>query len=174
MTFQAREIITYKGERNYMTSLPLDQYLSKRKDVKFVLQNTACWHCYNGEWEINDTMLYLVSLSAKIKDYKEVNLNYLFPNKKVVFADWFSGEIRIQVGEVIEYGNFVVTTEKDVILQLKNGVLISEKEIDNYEEIKKRKIQQLKLQQEAKNIPPKKPTFWQRLFGKKPREDNEW
>ena len=167
MTFQAREIITYKGERNYMTSLPLDQYLSKRKDVKFVLQNTACWHCYNGEWEINDTMLYLVSLSAKIKDYKEVNLNYLFPNKKVVFANWFTGEIKIQTGEVIERQRFFNVHEKDLVLQFKKGVLISEKEIDNYKEIKKRKMQQFKLQQEAKNKPPSKPTFWQKIFGKK-------
>ena len=165
MTFQSREIITYKDEEHCMTSLPLDPYLEER-GIEFVMDTTSCWRGYHGEWEIVDKALFLIGFVGNTNIGMKAKLFDLFPNKKIVFADWYSGEIRIQVGEVIEYGHFVVTTEKDVILQFKNGIVISEKEIDNHEKIRERKKQQLKLQQEAKNKPPKKPSFWQKLFGK--------
>ncbi|GGG88453.1 hypothetical protein GCM10011416_00900 [Polaribacter pacificus] len=164
MTFQIRDIITYKGEENYMTTLPLDQYLKNKKDINFIFQNTACWHCYQCKWELSDKMLFLTNFSAKIDGGKDVGLNYLFPNKKIVFANWFTGEIRIQMGEVLEYRNFNVIHEKDLIIQFKKGVLISERETNNEEDVKKRKIEHSEIVEKKLQ---KKSTIWGRFFGKK-------
>jgi hypothetical protein len=45
-----------------------------------------------------------------------------------VFAHWFSGRLRIPQGKLLEYvhGGYASTYERDVLLTLKNGVVISQ------------------------------------------------
>ena len=135
MTAQIHEILTYGGEVR-MATLPLKQYLETRKDIKFLFCGSHCWRGYQGKWEINNNKLFLVGLKASVRDekgFRAVGLDYLFPGKSEVFAEWFSGEIRIQIGKIIEYfhGGFASVYEKDLYLKIDNGVLVSTREIDN-------------------------------------------
>jgi len=142
MTAQAPERLLYKGENTSMSTEPLNQYLRNRDDIEFVSKTTGCWRGYYGKWEIKDSKLYLVDLIAYIEGYKQVDLDYLFPKKKEVFANWFTGEVRIPTGEILEYVHmgYESTFEKDIILQFQDGVMSSEKEIDNREEFKKKQL----------------------------------
>jgi hypothetical protein len=46
---------------------------------------------------------FIVTDKAYIEGYEEVDLNYVFPNQEKVFADWFTGEIRIPTGDMLKY-----------------------------------------------------------------------
>jgi hypothetical protein len=142
MTAQIREIIYYKGEKTVMATEPLSSYLQSRKDICFNARSSACWRGYLGIWKIKDKRLFLVKLKGYIdEDYKEVELEYIFPGKKEVFADWFSGKIRISQGELLQYVHMGYSSvfEKDLFLKFKDGVLIDEETIDNRIEFEKTK-----------------------------------
>ena len=91
---------------------------------------------YIGTWEIRNKKLYLASLVGFIENNEQVDLNYLFPNKTEVFANWFSGDIRIPEGELLEKINlgYESVFEKDRILIFNEGILISETVIANTKE----------------------------------------
>jgi len=133
MTAQIGEILIFKGKQMRMATEPLMQYLQNKKEIKFISHSTACWRGYCGQWEIIDNKLYLTELTGYSPDNKEVDLNYLFPDKKQVFADWFSGEIRIPQGEILEYVHlgYASLYEKDLFLVFENGILLREYEVDN-------------------------------------------
>ena len=60
-------------------------------------------------------------------------MEYLFPNQKKVFADWFTGILRIPYGELIEYihSGYDSLYEKELFLKISKGVLVNERKIDN-------------------------------------------
>ena len=91
---------------------------------------------YIGTWEIRNKKLYLASLVGFIENNKQVDLNYLFPNKTEFFANWFSGDIRIPDGKLLEKINlgYESVFEKDRILTFNEGILISETVIANKKE----------------------------------------
>ena len=133
MTAQLKEILLYKGDKVGMATEPLAPYLQNIKDVNFLSRSTACWRGYFGIWELRDKKLFIIKLQACLEDYKEVDLNYLFPGKNEIFADWFSGEIRIPQGEMLQYVHMGYESifEKDLILKFKKGVLIDERIVKN-------------------------------------------
>jgi hypothetical protein len=138
MTAQAREIIYIDGKEEQMAAEPLAQYLStKEGSVKFAWPNTACWRGYYGTWKLEKNKLFLVSLSAYIEDAnkrpKKVGLEYLFPGENEVFASWFSGIIKIELGELLEYvhAGYASVYEKDRYLVFEDGVKVDEYTIDN-------------------------------------------
>ncbi len=135
MTAQIGEIISYKGEDLMMASEPLNSYLASRRFTNFDTQSTACWRNYYGKWAIKNNKLYLVDFEAYINGGHKVDLNYLFPNAEEVFANWFTGDIRIPTGKLLKYVHmgYASIFEKDLILQFRNGILLSEKEINNRE-----------------------------------------
>lgn len=140
MTAQAGERLFYKGEETWMAAEPLNQYLQKRNDIKFISPSTACWRGYFGQWEIKDNKLYLIGLKAYLEGYREVDLNYLFPRQKQVIADWFSGKIRVPQGEMLDYVHmgYASLFERDLILEIKNGELVNEYVVENEEEFQER------------------------------------
>ena len=147
MTAQAREKLIYKGETTWMAAQPLNDYLENVKDIEFVADCSACWRGYFGKWEIKDNSLYLIGLDATIKGHKQVGLDYLFPGQDCVFADWFSGKIRIPQGEMLDYVHmgYASLYERDLILVFKKGLLIKEFMVDNEKKIQKRKTERERL-----------------------------
>lgn len=140
MTAQAGEVLLYKGKKNWMTSEPLNDYLDNIANIEFVSPSTACWRGYFGEWKIAYKKLYLTHLEAYLEGYEEVDINYLFPDQKNVFAHWFSGEIKIPQGEMIQYIHMGYESiyERELVLTFKDGILTDEKVIDNSEEYERR------------------------------------
>lgn len=133
MTIQAGDILSYNGEKKTIATEPLKSYLETRSDVSFIFKSTALVRGYIGTWEIKNNQLYLISLLGFVDNNKKVDLSYLFPNKTEVFANWFSGNIRIPEGELLNKINlgYASVFEKDRILNIKEGILISETLKDN-------------------------------------------
>ena len=133
MTTQTGEILTYNGEKTTIATEPLKPYLENRSDISFIFKSTALVRGYIGTWKIKNKKLYLVSLLGFIENNEKVNLNYLFPNKKEVFANWFSGQIRIPEGNLlrkIRIG-YASVFERDKILKFNKGICISDDTIYN-------------------------------------------
>jgi len=151
MTAQAGERLIFKWEECWMATEPLRQYLHNKNYISFVPTSTACWRGYYGKWEIKNKKLYLIDLEANL-GYGKVDLSYLFPGKNEVFANWFSGKIRIPQGEILEYVHMGYESlyKRDLILVFKNGLLINEYVVDNEKkyqnEIKKRKKQEIDME----------------------------
>lgn len=138
MTAQSMEIIFIDGKKHYMASEPFKQYIMNIKYAPdFYPPNTACWRGYTGTWKIEDDKLYLLSLNGYIKkqekEYQGIDMNYFFPDLKIVFADWFSGELRIPEGKMKRYIHMGYESlyEKDLLLKIKNGQVLSKIEITN-------------------------------------------
>ncbi|MDF9834319.1 hypothetical protein M2103_002564 [Ereboglobus sp. PH5-5] len=149
MTAQFGDQLRYNGKKYKMATQPFDIYLETH-NIQTVSECTANWRGYYGEWEIIKGKLFLVSISANIrnmetkrkifysyKNYAAVDLEYFFPGQKKVFAEWFSGKIRLPVGEMLAYIHmgYASIFEKDIILKFKDGILISEKVINNREKL---------------------------------------
>ena len=133
MTTQTGEILTYNGEKTTIATEPLKPYLENRSDISFIFKSTALVRGYIGTWKIKNKKLYLVSLIGFIKNNEKVDLSYLFPNKKEVFANWFSGQIRIPEGNLlrkIRIG-YASVFERDKILKFNKGICISDDTIYN-------------------------------------------
>lgn len=133
MTAQMHEIIRYKEENLSMASTPFDPYL-KAKDIQLTPPHTACWRGYFGKWEIKDNQLFLTELTAFLNEVgEEVDLNYFFPSQNEVFADWFTGTLRIPSGEELEYVHmgFESIYERNILLEIKDGILVGESVQEN-------------------------------------------
>jgi hypothetical protein len=133
MTIQAGDIISYNGEKKTIATEPLKPYLETRSDVGFIFKSTALVRGYIGTWKIKNNKLYLVSLIGFIEKNNQVGLNYLFPNKTEVFASWFSGDIRIPEGDLIQKINlgYASVFARDRVLNFNKGLFISETVKDN-------------------------------------------
>lgn len=133
MTAQTTEILIYKGKKYGMATEPLEPYIRKN-NIKF---NTSCvlsccWRGYVGTWSIEGNRLYLIGLDTD-DNGKKVGLEYLFPGHEKVFADWFSGELRIPYGNLMKYVHqgYASLYEKELFLKIDNGIVTNEREIDN-------------------------------------------
>ncbi len=133
MTTQAGEILSYNGEKTTIATEPLKPYLETRSDINFIFKSTALVRGYIGTWKIKNKKLYLISLIGFIENNEKVDLNYLFPNKKEVFADWFSGQIRIPEGNLLKEINlgYASVFERDRVLNFNKGIWISDDTIYN-------------------------------------------
>ena len=82
---------------------------------------------------IKNKKLYLVSFLGFIKNNVQVDLKYLFQNKTEVFAYWFSCDIRIPEGDLLQKINtgYASVYSRDRILNFNKGILISETVKDN-------------------------------------------
>ena len=132
MTAQAREILIYKGKRYGMA--PLEPYI-ETNNIQFNPESicSACWRGYIGTWSIEDGRLYLIDIETD-DNGKKVGLEYLFPNQEKVFAGWFTGELRVPYGELIEYIHLGYESRyaKELFLEISKGVLVNErKKINN-------------------------------------------
>ena len=79
------------------------------RGIRSIFGSPDCRRGYIGTWEIINKELYLIDFESIIiiKDQddniigKKVDLSYLFPDATSVKADWFTGCIKIETGEVI-------------------------------------------------------------------------
>ena len=133
MTIQAGDILSYNGEKTTIATEPLKPYLETRSDVSFIFKSTALVRGYIGTWKIKNKKLYLVTLVGFIENNEKVDLKYLFPNKTEVFADWFSGDIRIPEGDLLQNINigYASVFARDRVINFNKGLLISETVKDN-------------------------------------------
>lgn len=132
MTAQYSDILNYQDMAHSICNEPLSKIL-KDRSIKFHTPHTALWRGYTGTWRLIEDKLYLVGIKAYLDEKSIVDINYLFPNHKEVFADWFTGEIKINLGKLIEYKHMGYDSifEKNLYLEFINGILVKEYVINN-------------------------------------------
>lgn len=141
MTAQTHEILIKNGRRTSMAYCPtipdndprivkLDENeldtlrleLSKNLDY-LPLFSTACWRGYIGTWKITLGKLYLVDIIGRYKLASDTPL----------FADWYSGVLRVPRGRVLQYIHmgFGTVFKKEQHIKIENGVVVKEKTLRN-------------------------------------------
>ena len=106
MTMQAKEVLIYKGKKNFIDDTPLDSFEYRLPDkIEFGngFISSACWRGYIGTWLIEDERLYLIDLEiggdnsddSEFMDEKVIyGLEDLFPGfEDGAFAHWFTGHL---------------------------------------------------------------------------------
>lgn len=138
MTAQFPEYLRIEGKRYEMHSTPLDDYIERGGELpEFAPNCTALWRGYIGTWTVARDKLYLAKINAVLADGRKATMELLFPaprKHKRVFADWFSGEIRLPQGKLLAYYHmgFESIYERDLILRFDNGMLISRQIHENH------------------------------------------
>ena len=141
-TEQIPDILIWKNDTISLYSNPLGSY-PKLDDLNlFGDQNagysTACWRGYIAEWKIIDNSLYLSNIYSCDYAYSEnkikADLKKLFPKEYyngIVSANWYSGELSVPDGKLINQELKIY--ESEWILSLKKGTVINKKKFDNSE-----------------------------------------
>jgi hypothetical protein len=135
MTAQFGENLLYKNEQLSMRSNPLaDCDLFNAKAKHLVIDCTAIWRGYIGDWEIIDDRLYLIGITGKLRSGDDASLGYFFPEfPDRVFAHWYSGVINIPKGKCINYVHmgYASEFEQELELYVEQGVIISSETFTN-------------------------------------------
>ena len=151
MTAQATDLILIDGVQHNLFTNPLDAYREKyRRDMIFLEDhpNTACWRGYVAEWEIDEGRLFLLKVVGNISykgrgsDYNifydkiPATLSEIFgPVSGRVPATWYSGELRVPLGEMVEYvhAGYGSRYPKYLLISVENGVCGEQKYVSHEE-----------------------------------------
>ncbi len=126
---QEQDFLIYKDVKLRTLSDPLEGYLRKVKlPHKLFIPNTASSRGYYSKWAIDNRKLFLIDWQGFILNHQKVELEYLFPDEEFVFAKWFTGNIRIFLGEKFHFieGHYKTLYEGEMIMKFKKGELVNE------------------------------------------------
>ncbi|MCD6375440.1 MAG: hypothetical protein J7L94_07915 [Caldisericaceae bacterium] len=98
-----------------------------------ILYSTACWRKYLGTWEIKQGRLYLNDIVGRFKKLSD----------EPIFAEWFTGEIVIPRGPMVQYIHmgFGSKYQKELHLKIENGVVVEEILVENKPPKKRKRSQ---------------------------------
>jgi hypothetical protein len=135
MTAQRCDTIFIDGTEHKLYSLPLNQYWEKHQKTIYPLgSNTALTRGYYATWLLEDDKLYLIDFwGENFMSREEYSLADLFPGQDKIFAEWFTGELTVPVGNEIKYfhaGNGSIH-EYEAKIKIQNGILIETAFKDN-------------------------------------------
>ena len=135
MTAQLTNNIFIEGHEYSLASDPLKPYLEEN-DIKIEGYMTTCWNGYLSDWDIIDNKLYLIDVFPCFTDEEGENImsmENLFPEQDKVFAQWYSGELTIQKGELLNYVHmgYESTYEEHVYIKIENGIVVDSRVEDN-------------------------------------------
>jgi hypothetical protein len=134
MTAQFAEVLHYKGRKRSMCSLPLSLYFELAGEPPPFSESflTSLWRGYVGTWRIQKNRLYLTGVEAKIRS--DPSLETIFPGfPERVFAHWYSGELRIPQGRMLQYvhAGFGSIYDADLFLRVEKGIVIGSRTHEN-------------------------------------------
>lgn len=125
MTAQVHELLILDGTKTSMAfcpPLPKDnpRLIELKGDQGL---NTACWRGYQGSWEIKDGKLFLTGIRGK----------YQLSDGVPIFASWFTGTIRVPIGDILRYvhGGFATVYEQEMNIEIQNGFVTATTTTDN-------------------------------------------
>ena len=141
-TGQAGDILIWNGDTLTIFSNPLelrsdiDSLRPKLFGEKDAGINTACWRGYIAEWTIIENEIYLTNIFSCNYDSIKSDLKVVFGSEcknGTVQATWVTGNILIPKGKLINYVHLGYDSfyETELVLTLKKGKLIEQKEYDN-------------------------------------------
>lgn len=118
MTAQMHEKLILDGEETSMACTPSipKHFRIKELPKGHGINHTACWRHYVGTWELREKRLYL----------NQIEGIYKLLGDKPLFADWYSGTLRIPVGSMVHYEHmgFASEYENELYIKIRNGVEI--------------------------------------------------
>ena len=131
MTAQVHENLILNGEETSMDFCPPlpenDPRIVELNDGDIedggMIFSTACWRHYIGTWEIKHNKFYLVDLEGRLN----------LAGDEPVFADWFTGTLRIPKGERLHYvqREYDSVYEQEMHVKIEKGIVTKSKTIDN-------------------------------------------
>lgn len=133
MTAQIAEVLHMGGEVHSLCAHPLGPYfeLAGITSPFDDFRCTALWRGYVGTWKITHDRLYLISLKGWLVDSDDpCGMEALFPGfPERVFAHWFTGELRIPQGGMLEYQHMGYRSryERDLFIMVRDGQVTSER-----------------------------------------------
>jgi hypothetical protein len=172
-TAQVPDIITFEGKKRPLLTNPLESYFKEGERPKFHTRPggvvTSNWRGYVATWEIEGDTLYLVGLDSWVcKDFRSENckkadlLELFGENFKdgKVKADWFTGDLRIPDGELLQYVHmgYGSVYERDIILSVAAGKVTgkevfdnTKKKMDSAPELERQELEKMKPKGEGGN-----------------------
>lgn len=145
-TAQQPDVLIYKGKTYDLFANPLEAfYPDEKKRPRYVVEpgvmSTGNWRGYVATWTIEDNFLYLVKIDAwtcprNFKNCQKVDLARLFGSKYrdgKVKADWFSGDLRIPDGKMLQYVHmgYGSVYDREITLTVDSGKFVKESIVDN-------------------------------------------
>lgn len=133
MTAQIAEVLHMNGEVHSLCAHPLAPYfeLAGITSPFDDFRCTALRRGYVGTWEITQGRLYLIGLKGwRAGSDDDCDMETLFPGfPERVFAHWFTGELRIPQGGLLEYQHMGYRSryERDLFITVRDGVIASER-----------------------------------------------
>ena len=110
MTAQTGDLLKvgegFAQEEYYLLSTePLESFLeSVAPKFRFTPPDTSLMRGYRATWQLDkDDRLMLIDFRGYTLTEAAKGVQYLFPGESRVFAYWFTGVLKINVGQVIEY-----------------------------------------------------------------------
>ncbi len=134
MTMQRHDTLLHNGEQKIIYSQPLEKYFEATSRPNFISFNTSMTiRGYYADWKIEDDKLFLIDFVGHQLESNwnelEYGLHDLFKDiEPPVFADWFSGDIIIPIGENISTSIYPMF-KTFLKLTLDKGQLITEIEV---------------------------------------------
>jgi hypothetical protein len=140
MTAQCPESLLIDGKPYWLESLPLEPLLYSLDPPpdfgRWIRTWASClWRGYIGHWQIIDGKLFLTRLGTYDDDV-DIDLDYLFPGRKPpIFASWYSGKLRVPVGDQLLYVHMGWQSryERERILHVRHGHVVKERNVDHTE-----------------------------------------
>jgi len=142
MTAQTPERIILDGRPRVLYADPLYRLLASRRmslENRDVGWSTACYRGYCGTWQVIDGRLHLMHLNTMWPDegplpadLRRRLLRAVPASGFPVFASWFSGHLRIQIGRRLVYSHHGWSSwfERARVMTFKGGVLVRDREVD--------------------------------------------
>jgi len=137
MAAQLPDLIVIDGVRQELYSNPLEQYwMVKKLRRPFFLASTICKRGYVATWEIIDRHLVLKDIEGQFenryflfwKRIQSFSIRNLFRNSdfKNSIASWYSGKIRVPIGNRILYVHhgYESRFEQEMILTVDHGKIV--------------------------------------------------
>lgn len=126
MTAQNHELLDINGEEVSMAfcpPFPTDHPRIITREAYGDYNHSACWRGYQGTWEIKGNRFNLVALQGK----------YTLTPGEPIFAEWFTGVLRVPRGEEILHVNmgFGSIFQQEQHIRVENGIALRFRLIDN-------------------------------------------
>ena len=132
MTAQVHERLILDGEWTSIAGEPalphshprvVEATETHRKQASSIVRSTACWRGYIATWELKERRLSLIAIEG----------NFELKGPEPLFANWYTGELRIPMGEMLEYIHmgYASVFAEELFISIENGVEVSRRHVDN-------------------------------------------
>lgn len=128
MSAQIHDKIVVNGKEHPLLNFPLQAFFELQKSSPFVEVMTCCRRGYLATWELtSEGMLYLNAIERFPKS--DTPLPELFDGQVRVFANWFSGVLKIGDGQQVGRATYSINFERTIEQEICHGQVIGEQKV---------------------------------------------